>query len=83
MAARFGAGKQESDLLENLGKKYQQNPDVSCQKGKSLQWKLETCREILPYVLALIVLYHTCMYVYIYINKYIYIYVYIYIFIII
>lgn len=39
MAARFGAGKQESDLLENLGKKYQQNPDVSCQKGKGSQWK--------------------------------------------
>lgn len=31
MAARFGAGKQESDLLENLGKKYQQNPDAQVQ----------------------------------------------------
>lgn len=31
MASRFGAGKQESDLLENLGKKYQQNPDDQVQ----------------------------------------------------
>ena len=39
MASRFGAGKQESDLLENLGKKYQQNPDAFCQKRKHSRWK--------------------------------------------
>ena len=53
MASRFGAGKQESDLLENLGKKYQQNPDASCQKRKHSRWK--PARNLLFYIFLLVI----------------------------